>query len=105
LNSSLRLTFFVLFPHVQEVCLQIFHLLLSPEHGLIAILIGDLSNWGWDDKDDMGATTRPLGVEVYKITDSEALEGWKEPESPKYTGLHGMRMPQRENDGTGFVGL
>ncbi|KAL5051404.1 hypothetical protein BDW71DRAFT_170954 [Aspergillus fruticulosus] len=66
---------------------------------------GDLSNWGWDDKEDMGATTRPLGVEVYKITEAKALEGWKEPESPKYTGLHGMKMPTRENDGSGLVGL
>ncbi|KAL4747629.1 hypothetical protein BDW72DRAFT_182329 [Aspergillus terricola var. indicus] len=66
---------------------------------------GDLSNWGWDDKEDMGATTRPLGVEVYKITETKALEGWKEPESPKYTGIHGLKMPTRENDGSGFVGL
>ncbi|CEL00549.1 Putative Meiotic chromosome segregation protein [Aspergillus calidoustus] len=67
---------------------------------------GDLSEWGWEEKEDsMGATTRPLGVEVYRITDSKALEGWTEPESPKYTGLHGMRMPQREDDGPGFVGL
>ncbi|KAL4974786.1 hypothetical protein BDW66DRAFT_79727 [Aspergillus desertorum] len=66
---------------------------------------GDLSNWGWDDKEDMGATTRPLGVEIYKITEARALEGWKEPESPKYTGMHGLKMPPRENDGSGFVGL
>jgi uncharacterized protein YcgI (DUF1989 family) len=73
---------------------------------LMAVLIGDLSEWGWEEKEDsMGATTRPLGVEVYRITDSKALEGWTEPESPKYTGLHGMRMPQREDDGSGFVGL
>ncbi|KAL4952544.1 hypothetical protein BDW69DRAFT_167411 [Aspergillus filifer] len=67
---------------------------------------GDLSNWGWESKEDtMGATTRPLGVEVYKITDDKALEGWSEPQSPKYTGMHGISMPPRENDGSGFVGL
>ncbi|KAE8330889.1 potassium transporter-domain-containing protein [Aspergillus sergii] len=45
---------------------------------------GDLSNWGWEEKgENMGATTRPLGVEVYKLNDPKVLEGWKEPESPK----------------------
>lgn len=53
----------------------------------------------------MGATTRPLGVELYKLTDSKVLEGWKEPVSPKYAGMHGMKMPQREDDGSGYVGL
>lgn len=51
----------------------------------------------------MGATTRPLGVEVYGLTDSRILEGWKQPESPKYRGMHGLIMPARDNDG--FVGL
>lgn len=53
----------------------------------------------------MGATTRPLGVEVYKLNDPKVLENWKEPESPKYRGMHGLTMPQRENDGSGYVGL
>ncbi|PLB55820.1 meiotic chromosome segregation protein [Aspergillus steynii IBT 23096] len=66
---------------------------------------GDLSNWGWEGKEDMGATTRPLGVEVYKLTDPKALEGWKQPESPRYTGMHGLRMPEREQDDSGYVGL
>lgn len=61
---------------------------------------GDLSNWGWDDKEGgMGATCRPLGVEVYQLADPAVLEGWKSPESPKYRGQHGMRMPSREDDG------
>ncbi|CAP80822.1 Pc12g11950 [Penicillium rubens Wisconsin 54-1255] len=65
---------------------------------------GDLSNWGWDDKEgDMGATCRPLGVEVYQLADAKVLEGWKAPESPKYKGMHGMKMPPREEDG--YVGL
>ncbi|GES57252.1 meiotic chromosome segregation protein [Aspergillus terreus] len=67
---------------------------------------GDLSNWGWEEKtDSMGATTRPLGVEVYRLIDSTVLKGWKEPESPKYTGMHGMSMPPREDDGSGYIGL
>jgi hypothetical protein len=65
---------------------------------------GDLSNWGWDDKEGgMGATCRPLGVEVYQLADEKVLEGWKAPESPKYRGAHGMSMPFREKDG--LVGL
>ena len=68
-------------------------------------MTGDLSNWGWDDKEgDMGATTRPLGVEIYQLCDSKVLERWKEPESPKYAGMHGLRMPPRPDDGTGYVG-
>lgn len=65
---------------------------------------GDLSNWGWNDKEGgMGATCRPLGVEVYQLTDEKkVLDGWKTPESPKYTGMHGMSMPPRQQDG--YVG-
>ena len=73
---------------------------------LISILIicsGDLSNWGWDDKEsDMGSTCRSLGVAVYQLADDKVLEGWKAPESPKYKGMHGMQMPPREEDG--YVG-
>lgn len=69
------------------------------------MVVGDLSNWGWEEKADMGATTRPLGVEVYKLTDSKVLDDWKEPQSPKYAGMHGMKMPQRVDDGSGYVGL
>ncbi|KAJ5662189.1 uncharacterized protein N7477_009805 [Penicillium maclennaniae] len=65
---------------------------------------GDLSNWGWDDKEGgMGATCRPLGVEVYELADKKVLDDWKAPQSPKYRGLHGMSMPPRAHDG--FVGL
>ncbi|KAJ5460387.1 uncharacterized protein N7458_001939 [Penicillium daleae] len=66
---------------------------------------GDLSNWGWDDKEGgMGATCRPLGVEVYQLADEKTiLEGWKAPESPAYKGMHGMSMPPRDQDG--YVGL
>ncbi|CAG7941895.1 unnamed protein product [Penicillium salamii] len=64
---------------------------------------GDLSQWGWDDKEDgMGSTCRPLGVEVYEL-DGQVLEGWKTPQSPSYRGMHGMKMPAREKDN--YVGL
>ncbi|KAL2861101.1 urea carboxylase-associated family protein [Aspergillus lucknowensis] len=66
---------------------------------------GDLSNWGWEKTENMEATTRPLGVEIYKITDPKALDGWSAFERPKYTGLHGMKMPQRQDGGSGFVGV
>lgn len=52
----------------------------------------------------MGATTRPLGVEVYRLADSNILNGWEQPKSPKYTGMHGLRMPPRDSS-AGYVGL
>ncbi|KAL6718499.1 hypothetical protein ACLMJK_004591 [Lecanora helva] len=58
---------------------------------------GDLSQWGWaknHDGDPMLETCRPLGVEVYKITDSSVLDKWKPPELAKYASLHGLRMPE-----------
>lgn len=36
----------------------------------------DLSAWGWGTSDEMLKTCRPLGVEVYKLTDSTILEKW-----------------------------
>ncbi|KAF7182198.1 hypothetical protein CNMCM7691_001677 [Aspergillus felis] len=67
---------------------------------------GDLSQWGWEAKGEkMGATTRPLGVEVYKLADPKILDGWKQPESPKYRGLHGLQMPRRETDDSGYITL
>lgn len=68
--------------------------------------VGDLSNWGWEDKEgDMGATTRPLGVEVYRLTDPKVLEGWTQPQTSKYAGMHGLRMPERQDDESGYIGL
>lgn len=43
----------------------------------------------------MAATTRPLGVEVYGLTNPAVLEGWSEPQSPRYAGMHGLRMRVR----------
>ena len=60
---------------------------------------GDLSQWGWAKsvgKDAMVDCCRPLGVEVYRITDPKVLEGWKQPELAKYDGMHGMAMPTFE---------
>lgn len=54
----------------------------------------------------MAATTRPLGVEVYTLADQTILEGWKEPECPKYTGMHGMKMPARADvEGSKYCGV
>lgn len=36
---------------------------------------------------------RPLGVDVYKITDPAVLEDWKPPNPPEYKGLHGVALP------------
>ena len=57
---------------------------------------GDLSAWGWGEGGgavDMLDCCRPLGVEVYKITDPAVLEGWKPPTPPEYKGLHGVTLP------------
>ncbi len=58
---------------------------------------GDLSQWGWAKNaggDPMVETCRPLGVEVYEITDPRVLEEWKPPEPAKYSAMHGMKMPE-----------
>lgn len=57
---------------------------------------GDLSAWGWgeDNGGDMIDCCRPLGVEVYKMSDPKILENWTSPETPPYKGLHGLTMPK-----------
>ncbi|EGD88690.1 hypothetical protein H112_03612 [Trichophyton rubrum D6] len=64
---------------------------------------GDLSQWGWKGSEQMGDTTKPLGVEVYSLDDKAVLEGWRPLEPSAYTGLHGLRMPAREQDGLAGV--
>jgi hypothetical protein len=57
---------------------------------------GDLSvhGWGEDAAKRMLDTCRPLGVKVYEIEDKdEVLKGWKESESPRYRGIHGLKVP------------
>ena len=71
---------------------------------LADLQLGDLSNWGWDNKESMGATTRPLGVEVYRLTDPAILDGWQQPKVPNYTGMNGIKMPRRDET-DGYVGL
>ena len=69
---------------------------------------GDLSAWGWGNRgvSKMLETTRPLGVEVYSLADPDILGCWKEPDSPKYTGLHGIKMPSRnDQEGTNYCGV
>ncbi|KAI9761958.1 MAG: hypothetical protein M4579_000741 [Chaenotheca gracillima] len=67
---------------------------------------GDLSAWSFEqnsaeegEKVDMVDTCRPLGVEVFKISDDSVLEGWIPPEAMKYKNLHGVSLPtfQRES--------
>lgn len=41
---------------------------------------------------------RPLGIEIYKLTDPSILAEWKSPECPQYRGHHGMTIPLGEND-------
>lgn len=59
---------------------------------------GDLSKWAWGEEegDDlkMIECCRPLGIEVYSLDDQDILKDWKEPESPKYAGNHGLRGPK-----------
>lgn len=55
---------------------------------------GDLSAWGFGGGAvDMLDTCRPLDVKVWKITDQTLLGDWEPFESPKYKGLHGVRLP------------
>jgi len=54
---------------------------------------GDLSVdlWGPEAADPL-STCRPLGVEVYDLP-ADLLEGWSEPRSPQYRGVHGIERP------------
>ncbi|KAG9670441.1 hypothetical protein KCU99_g6178, partial [Aureobasidium melanogenum] len=66
---------------------------------------GDLSAWGWGEggageegeKKSMLDCCRPLRAEVYSLNDQSLLDGWTQFEPPKYTGLHGMKVPTGEN--------
>ncbi|KAF2768557.1 hypothetical protein EJ03DRAFT_363869 [Teratosphaeria nubilosa] len=65
---------------------------------------GDLSTWGWGEggvgeeggKKSMRDVCRALKVEVFALEDQSVLEGWREPEIPKYGGRHGMVVPVGE---------
>ncbi|CDR40754.1 CYFA0S05e04060g1_1 [Cyberlindnera fabianii] len=64
---------------------------------------GDLSAWDWGEGDeetkvDMVDCCRPLGIEVYKITDEDLLKDWKSPETAGYKGAHGLKFPVFERD-------
>ena len=57
---------------------------------------GDLSAWGWGEGKEGGNMIdccKPLGVEVYKITDHNVLRDWRPPVSPQYRGMHGVELP------------
>lgn len=56
---------------------------------------GDLSAWGWGEGKegvDMVDCCKPLGVELYKITDLSVLKDWRPPLSPQYRGMHGVQL-------------
>ncbi|KAH3672983.1 hypothetical protein WICPIJ_009955 [Wickerhamomyces pijperi] len=64
---------------------------------------GDLSAWDWGEGDeetkvDMVDCCRPLGIEVYEITDKSLLDGWKSPEIAQYKGNHGFQFPVFKRD-------
>ena len=57
---------------------------------------GDLSAWGWGKNSggtNMIECCRPLGVEVYKLTDESILRDWSPPQQPAYRGRHGLTSP------------
>ncbi|KAL7271632.1 hypothetical protein RUND412_005596 [Rhizina undulata] len=63
---------------------------------------GDLSTWGWGEGSegvDMVDCCRPLGVEVYKLTQEGVLGGWEEPKYARYGGVHGVTMPVFKREG------
>lgn len=64
---------------------------------------GDLSAWDWGEGDeetevDMVDCCRPLGIEVYEITDDSLLKNWKSPEVASYKGNHGFQFPVFKKD-------
>lgn len=65
----------------------------------MAIACLKVGNWDWgedkDKVDQMGMidTCRRLQIEVYQLEDPEtALQGWEEPQFPKYRGNHGLKI-------------
>lgn len=60
---------------------------------------GDLSKWGFggDSEAEMRECCRPLKVEVLRLEDEDSvLRDWRPSECPKYRGVHGMTVPERE---------
>ncbi|KAI6780849.1 uncharacterized protein J7T54_007328 [Emericellopsis cladophorae] len=63
---------------------------------------GDLSLWGFgaDSEAEMIKVCRPLHVQVYQLEDKDFLakQGWKPSEPAPYRGMHGMTIPEGENN-------
>lgn len=59
---------------------------------------GDLSAWGWAAREEMRKSCRPLGVEVYSITDPAILENWVPLPHASYKGLHGIKLPMYQQN-------
>ncbi len=60
---------------------------------------GDLSRWGFGPEGEraMRECCRAVEVEVFALVEQdEVLREWREPQSPRYRGLHGMRVPVGE---------
>ena len=62
---------------------------------------GDLSQWGFEPstKEEMRRRCRELRVDVWKLEDEKnvlGFERWKEPQPPRYRGMHGMKIPVGE---------
>lgn len=73
---------------------------------------GDLSNWGWgmaeekeaegkvgEEEEGMAGTCREIRVEVLEIKEDvrgEVLRDWVRPERSGYKGIHGMTVPEGE---------
>lgn len=55
---------------------------------------GDLSQWGWGQRENSLECCRPLGVEVYKLTDPMMLQDWESPGCSSYRGMHGLVLPR-----------
>lgn len=99
-NTTLPLTYLTTLPREPSPATKTTYIEFFAEIDVLCALStcpgGDLSLWGWGEGKggNMLDCCRPLGVEVYSLNDREkVLAGWKEPESPKYRGLHGLGMP------------
>ncbi|KAI4863329.1 hypothetical protein F4820DRAFT_377121 [Hypoxylon rubiginosum] len=61
---------------------------------------GDLSLWGFgaDSEKEMVKCCRPLQVQVFQLQDETLLQrsGWKPAEPAPYRGMHGMLVPEGE---------
>ena len=52
--------------------------------------------WGWnkgdDGADEMLKCCRPLGVEIFSLTEPTILKDWQSPKTAAYRGMHGITL-------------